>query len=175
MSGTFMACSPECKTPEWCFGDGGCGISSVQLKQFVPSDRHDGEPDTYMCLITGICDMQDRCKASNDQCAVQEISSVVRQLVDVLGRTNVWILSGDDHGVAFVDAWLDGSVWPLSHERRNLRFALDCLDDAMGYKDMPVIYAWFVGRNIGSYSLITAVPAGEYAIAVQSLEELIER
>ncbi len=173
MSGTFIPCSPYCRTPLFCMEYQGCGsYATLPIVQIV-TDHHDSEPDMYMCPATGICTMQDRCKASNNQCAVHEMSSVVRQLTDLLGHTNVWVLSGGNFGDALVEAWLDGSVWPISEERRNLRFALDCLDDAMGYKGMSAIYRWFVERSAGIYNPLEAIAAGRYDVVIQSLEELI--
>ncbi len=56
MTQPFSPCSEHCKTPEWCFEDGGCGAN-----YFAKVERHDEEPDDFICPESVACPTQASC------------------------------------------------------------------------------------------------------------------
>lgn len=172
MTHPFSPCHEQCQTPEWCFSDGGCDGGRQLVRE-----RHDEEPDDFVCPENVVCPAQAACDAAGfcrDQLKLPSQTAWYQDLVwlhDVIEHYQIWSLSGHVSDQCVVDDWLAFRTEPTADEKLRLATARKWLQYVLETRGKDIANAWFIGRHLAGQSPGEAIRAGRFGLVEDSARE----
>ncbi|USN95989.1 MAG: hypothetical protein H6797_02805 [Candidatus Nomurabacteria bacterium] len=173
MTHPFSACNENCPTPVWCI-DKGC------VHTFATSaERHDQEPDDFICPEDIACDSQEICD-SIGFCRKQLVHPTetawyqrIRRLGDIIGYHQIWLLSGNIDDICIVDQWLNLKCEPTTDEKLRMLAADRWLTYVQARKGISFARSWFIGNNFYGFPAYVALRDDMFALLEESAKECV--
>lgn len=171
MTHPLSPCNENCPTPVWCF-DHGCIVATGRRVE-----RHDEEPDDFICPENVTCPTQESCDSSGvcrDQVGAATQAAWYQRLKwlsEVAGHHQVWLLSGHVSDRCIVEEWLSCKSTPTDAEKLRIAVAESCLRLVLETRGQDIARAWFIGRHLSGRSPGEAIRDGHFGLVEDSARE----
>lgn len=142
-------------------------------------ERHDQEPDDYVCPEDITCETQETCdtigfcyKQTGHPTGTAWYQRIQR-LRTIIGDYQIWLLSGDISDDCIVDQWLHLKREPTPDEKLRLLTADKWLAYVESRRGADYARAWFIGNNFDGFPAYVALRQDYYYLLEESAKECI--
>lgn len=171
MTQPLPPCNMDCPTPVWCFEKGCVKIQPTNI------ERHDQEPDDYICPEDITCESQETCDIIG-LCHKQLVHATktawyqrIERLRDIIDDYQIWLFSEDVSDECIVDRWLDCKCEPTVNEKLRMLCAEKWLKYVAERKGTDAARAWFIGNNFDGFPAYVALREDCYYLLEESAKD----
>ena len=168
MTHPVSPCNENCPTPMWCF-ENNCVARSNNS-----GERHDEEPDDFLCPEDITCESQETCIAIGfchkqmQHPAQTAWYRRIKRLNDIVGEHQVWLLSGNIGDICVVDQWLSFECEPSPYEKIRMLVADTWLAYVEARMGTRIAHAWFIGSNFDGQPAYVALSNDQFHLIEKS-------
>lgn len=173
MTHPFSPCNEQCTAPKGCFQE--CSYEFNRMHE-----RHDQEPDDFICPEDITCEMQDTCNAFGvcyRQTQMKPTKTAwykrILHLRNMIDDHQIWLVSGDIGDICIVDRWIELEIEPTPEQKLRMLCAEKWLKYVAQRKGLAAARAWFIGNNFDGYPAYVALRDDYFYLLEQSAKEFV--
>ena len=157
---------------------GPCG-NGYDASSFSNTERHDQEPNDFVCPEDVTCESIDACDAFGI-CRKQMMHPTqtawyrrIERLRNVIGDYQLWLFSEDTSDECVVDKWIECKREPTADEKLRMLCADKWLKYVAAHKGIDVARAWFIGNNFDGFPAYVALRDDLFVLLEESAMDCV--
>lgn len=178
MKGIYVRHSVPCQFE--CLRPMQCSVYGCAKVDTIAGERHDQEPDHYLCPEDITCESPEACDIVG-LCRKQLMHPTqtmwykrIQRLREIIDDYQIWLFSDDVSDHCIVDQWLRCRTEPNSNEKLRMLCAEKWLKYVARQKGIEAARAWFIGNNFDGFPAYVALRDDYYYVLEESAKEFVE-